>query len=186
MTEEPPSSQHASGSYIVQADRGSAATLNVFNTLSRRFVDPEDRSNLLKLIKSSWISGVLTASLNQTLPIQLNKEIKASVVERSEAARLKDLHQPSGAIPSNQKILEIFEEMERTLLILRAIGHVLAIYAQGIRSIDIVSLKRDAYLGRVQMLRERIPVVYAARSRARVIVSRLLAQGVYKHQVLYT
>ncbi len=124
MSEEQPPSQHAIGSYIAQADRGSTArvNVNVFNNPPSSFVDPRDRSNLLEVVQSSWIAGVLTTSINQTLPIQLNKEIKVGVIERSEAARLAALHQQSSAIPSNKKILEIFEEMGRALLILGGPG----------------------------------------------------------------
>ncbi len=152
MAEERPSSQHASGSYIAQADRGSTATVNVFNTLPRRFVDPGDRSNLLKLVKASWISGVLTASLNQTLAIQLNKEIQVGAVERPEAARLAALHQQSSAISPNKKMLEIFEEMGHTLLILGGAG--------AGKTITMLQLASEAITSAEQNASQPIPVIF--------------------------
>ena len=77
---------------------------------------------LLRRVKQFWIEGVLEKSLINIALIDLGKENQAQAVAHAWEQVLELPDQTRQTVPPNKKIGQIFEEMNRSLLILGAPG----------------------------------------------------------------
>lgn len=77
---------------------------------------------LLAKVKQFWIEGVLEKSVHQVALIDLGKETQAEAVAHAWEQVLELPDQSRQTLPPDKKISQIFEEMNRALLILGAPG----------------------------------------------------------------
>jgi len=83
--------------------------------------EAKDRANLLILlhkVKTFWIEGVLEKSVHNAVLLELGKETKPETVDHPWGMVLELPDQTNQVLPSGTKILEIFEKMNRAMLIL--------------------------------------------------------------------
>ena len=81
-----------------------------------------NRRAMLELVKSFWVKGVLEKSLHGVAMIALGMEERTGAVERPWDMVLRTPGQPSCTLPPDTKIVNVFDEMNRALLILGAPG----------------------------------------------------------------
>lgn len=122
MTKDTPkSTQHAEGSNIAQA-QGPGAIANVITNIFRGSTAEQraqrDRQAMLQLVRNTWVKGVLEQSLHGAAMIELGLEERAEAVERPWDMVLQTPDQPNRQLPPGAKIVDVFDEMNRALLIL--------------------------------------------------------------------
>ena len=84
-------------------------------------VEAEDRRNLLNLldkVKQDWIKDVLEKSIHYEVLIQLGKEARPEMVEHPWGRRVEIPDHDSRLLPQDKKLVEVFDETGRALLIL--------------------------------------------------------------------
>ena len=119
--------------------------------------DVDDRRNkriLLERVKQFWIEGVLEKSLYNMVLLDLGKERQVEAVEHPWERVLELPDQSRQSLPPDKKIGDIFNEMERALLILGEPG-------SG-KTITLLELARDL-ISRVEddeTFNQPIPVVF--------------------------
>ncbi|MGQ0600652.1 MAG: NACHT domain-containing protein [Anaerolineales bacterium] len=69
-----------------------------------------------------WVEDMLENSLHGAVPIALGKQAQAGAVQHPWEMLIATPHQPDRLISPDQPMLEVFDEMQRTLLILGAPG----------------------------------------------------------------
>jgi hypothetical protein len=117
--------------------------------------EARDRRNkriLLEKVRSFWIEGVLERSVHNAVLIDLGKEEIPGVVDHPWDMILQIPNRQRNAIPMGTKILDIFDEMGRSLLILGVPG-------SG-KTITLLELARDAITRAEQDSNCPIPVVF--------------------------
>jgi GTPase SAR1 family protein len=77
-----------------------------------------NRRAMLELVKNTWIKGVLEQSLHGAVLIELGMEERKDAVEYPWDMVLQSLDQPNRPLPRGTKILDVFDEMNGSLLIL--------------------------------------------------------------------
>ncbi len=88
-------------------------------------VEAEERRDLrilLKRVKTFWIEGVLEKSVHNMALIDLGKETQAEAVAHAWEQILELPNQSRQTLPPDKKISQIFDELDRSLLILGAPG----------------------------------------------------------------
>jgi WD40 repeat protein len=86
--------------------------------------ETEERRNLLILlnkVRTFWITGVLEASLHDVAMLELGKELKMEAIDRWMMTLERD-DQPDVILSSGQQVVDIFDQLGGTLLILGAPG----------------------------------------------------------------
>ena len=81
-----------------------------------------DQLILLEKVRTFWVKGVLEKSVHSEALIELGKETRPEAVERAWDMTLELPDQESQGLPPGKKIVEIFDELGRALLILGAPG----------------------------------------------------------------
>ncbi|MCK4449670.1 MAG: NACHT domain-containing protein, partial [Anaerolineae bacterium] len=113
--------QHAEGSGIAQAQGpGAIATVitNIFRGSTAEQRALRNRQATLQLVRNFWVKGVLEQSLHGAAMIELGLEERGDAVERPWDMTLQTPDQPNRSLLPGTKIVDIFDEMNRALLIL--------------------------------------------------------------------
>ena len=113
-----------------------------------------DHLILLNKVREFWVKGVLEKSVHSEALIELGKQEEAYAVERERPwdMALETSEQESRPIPPGKKIIEIFDETDRALLILGAPG-------SG-KTITLLELARDLIARAEADPAQPIPVVF--------------------------
>jgi WD40 repeat protein len=120
-----------------------------------------DRRNqliLLKKVQGFWVEGVLEDSVHRAARIELGKEEQADAVERPWEMVLEAPGAPDRRLPAGKRILDVFDEMGRTLLILGEPG-------SG-KTNTLLELAREAIARAERDATQPIPVVFVLSSWA--------------------
>jgi GTPase SAR1 family protein len=121
VSETPQSTQHAEGHHIAQAQGpGAIATVitNIFRGGTTEQRAMRNRQAMLQLVRNFWVKGVLEQSLHGAAMIELGLEERAEAVERPWDMVLQTPDQPNRPLPPGTKIVDVFDEMNRALLVL--------------------------------------------------------------------
>jgi WD40 repeat protein len=132
----------------------------ITNVFSGGPTEARERRNqlaLLEKVRSFWVEGVLEQSVHSAA-IELHKEMRADAVERPWELVLEAPGAPPRSLPPDERILDVFEEMDRALLILGEPG-------SG-KTITLLQLARDACARAEQDPTQPIPVVFVLSSWA--------------------
>ncbi|MGQ0600820.1 MAG: NACHT domain-containing protein, partial [Anaerolineales bacterium] len=133
-------------------DKISNFIQNIFQVTPTVAETRRDQLILLNKVRTFWVKGVLEKSIHGAALIELSKETQASVVERPWEMVIETPDQPDWPIPPGTPIIQVFDEMERALLILGAPG-------SG-KTITLLELARDL-LDRAEVdPAQPIPVVF--------------------------
>lgn len=81
-----------------------------------------NRRAMLELVKNTWVKGVLEKSLYNEVLIELNMEENPSAVEHPWDMQLQLPNNENRILPSGTSIMEVFDEMNGTMLILGGPG----------------------------------------------------------------
>ncbi|MFN8495692.1 MAG: effector-associated domain EAD1-containing protein [Caldilineaceae bacterium] len=100
--------------------RGSIATSvkNFFFGSSEDTIRVRNRQVMLKLVYDIWVKGVLENSLYNQLLIDLDMEQRPEAVERPWGMVLETPEQASRLLPAGTKMIDVFTELNKSLLIL--------------------------------------------------------------------
>lgn len=77
-----------------------------------------NRKDMLELVKNIWVEGFLKESLHNEVLIRLGLAERKDAVNRSWEAVLRTVEQPNYVLPPGTRIIDVFEKMNRSLLIL--------------------------------------------------------------------
>ncbi|MCB8924033.1 MAG: NACHT domain-containing protein [Ardenticatenaceae bacterium] len=111
-----------------------------------------NRQVVLQNVKNAWIKGILGNSLHHAVYIELGKEYKPEAVQRPWGITLRQSNQPERQIPDDTKIIDVFKENGRSLLILGEPG-------SG-KTITLLHLTRDLIVEAEQDETKPIPLVF--------------------------
>ncbi len=117
--------------------------------------EAKDRANLLILlrkVKTFWIEGVLEKSVHNAVLLELGKETRPEAVEHPWGMVLELPDQTNQVLPPGTKIIDIFEKMNRSILILGEPG-------SG-KTITLLELARDLIICAEADPTQPIPVVF--------------------------
>ncbi|RLI48451.1 MAG: hypothetical protein DRP09_21450 [Candidatus Thorarchaeota archaeon] len=151
----PPSHQQAEGHHIAQAQgAGAIATVitNIFRGSTAEQRALRNRQAMLQLVRNTWIKGVLEQSLHGAAMIELGLEERAEAVERPWDMVVQTPDQPKRPLPPGAKIADVFDEMNRALLVLGEPG-------SG-KTTMLLELARDTIARAEQDPIQPIPVVF--------------------------
>ena len=81
-----------------------------------------NRRTMLQLVRNSWVVGVLEQSLHGAAMMALDLEERTEAVEHPREMVLQASGEPNQPLPSSIQIADIFDRMDRALLILGAPG----------------------------------------------------------------
>ena len=134
---------------------------------------------LLNKVKTFWIEGVLEKSVHNVALIDLNKETQAEAVAHAWEQVLELPDQSRQTLPPHKKISQIFEEMNRALLILGEPGCG--------KTITLLQLTRDL-IGQAEQdknFAQPIPVVFNLSSwrEEELLLDWLVAELSAKYQI---
>lgn len=135
----------------VAIGKGARATVNIFR-------DPADerrlrnRQAMLKLVHDFWIEGVLHQSLHNRVLIQITLTARQEAVQRPWNRLLHTPQRPNQILPPEMRMIEIFDEMARSLLILGAPG--------AGKTTALLELARDAIERAQRDITQPIPVIF--------------------------
>lgn len=153
------------------------------SSTTRRPVDPERYKLLLllKKVKSFWIEGVLAKSVHALVLLELGKVMDVEAIDHPwgrEVQLLNHLNDHPQPLPPDKKISQIFEELNRAMLILGAPG-------SG-KTITLLELARDLIaLAEAEHSVAPIPVVLNLSSwtKGQPLIEWLLTELASKYQI---
>jgi hypothetical protein len=123
------SGQVAIGEHIIQIGdvHGSEVTIGqrITNFISGSVEQQRaqrNRRTMLQLVKNTWVVGVLEQSLHSAAMIALGLEERTEAVEHPWEMILRASGEPNQPLPPSTRIADIFDSMDRALLILGAPG----------------------------------------------------------------
>lgn len=137
-----------------------------------------DQLILLGKVKGFWVKGVLEKSVHKEALIELGKQTQIEAVEHPWEVMLKTPEQGNQPLPPEKKIVEIFDELGRNLLILGAPG-------SG-KTITLLELARDLVARAESDPAQPIPVVFNLSTwaeRRQPLAEWLTAELSVKYQV---
>lgn len=135
---------------------------------------------LLEKVKQFWVKGVLEKSVHSRVLLELGKEIDVGVVEHPWERVLELPNQVKQALPPDRRILDIFDEMGRALLILGEPG-------SG-KTITLLELARDLinHAEQDRTFSQPIPVVFNLSSwtdKGQPLVDWMVSELSAKYQI---
>jgi len=110
------------------------------------------RQDLLKRVKNAWIKNVLEQSLHEEVLIELDLEERRDAVLNRQGIELQRPGHPNHLLPPGTKIMDAFDKMGQTLLIMGEPG-------SG-KTTMLLKLARDAITCAEKDPKRRIPVVF--------------------------
>jgi energy-coupling factor transporter ATP-binding protein EcfA2 len=81
-----------------------------------------NRWRLLKLVRSTWIDGMLDASLHHAVWVDLHLQKQPSALDNSWRLMVQELASAPRPLPAGTSIIQVFDEADEELLILGAPG----------------------------------------------------------------
>ncbi|MBN1813062.1 MAG: NACHT domain-containing protein [Anaerolineae bacterium] len=111
-----------------------------------------NRQAMLQLVRNTWVKGVLEQSLHSAAMIELGMEERADAVERPWDMVVRMPGQPNLRLPKGTKIIDVFDQMNHSLLILGEPG-------SG-KTTVLLDLARDSIDRAEQDPTQPIPVVF--------------------------
>ena len=80
--------------------------------------EERERQDMLELVKNSWVKGVLEHTLHDEVLIELGLEERRDAVLNLQGIELQTPGKPNRLLPPGTEIVDVFDEMGQTLLIL--------------------------------------------------------------------
>ena len=80
--------------------------------------EKRNRQSMLELVSNSWVKGVLEQSLHDEVLIELGLEERRDAVLNRQGMKLQRPGHPNRQLPPGTKVIDVFDEMGQTLLIL--------------------------------------------------------------------
>ncbi len=114
--------------------------------------EKRNRQSMLELVSNSWVKGVLEQSLHDEVLIELGLEERRDAVYNRQGIELQRPGHPKQMLPQGMKIMDVFDEMGQTLLILGEPG-------SG-KTTMLLELARDTIARAEEDPKHRIPVVF--------------------------
>ena len=114
--------------------------------------EERNRQDMLELVRNSWVKGVLEQSLPDEVLIELGLEERRDAVLNRQGMELQRPGHPKQMLPQGMKIMDVFDEMGQTLLILGEPG-------SG-KTTMLLELARDTIARAEEDPKHRIPVVF--------------------------
>ncbi len=173
------------GTYLAGEVRGDVIEGNKIITTVYQAPPPAeaaDRHNLAILlgkVKQFWIEGVLEKSVYTIALIDLGKETQAQAVAHAWEQVLELPDQSRQTLPPDKKISQIFDEMNRTLLILGEPGSGKTITLLQLARDLIAQAEQDPGFG------QPVPVIFnlSTWSRGQSLLAWLVAELSAKYQI---
>jgi eukaryotic-like serine/threonine-protein kinase len=91
---------------------------NVISTIPENRYYCRNRSKMLEKVQVFWIKGVLENSLHNALMIELGLETRSVAIEQPWNLLTQLSDQTQQRLPDNTKILDVYDQVDRSLLIL--------------------------------------------------------------------
>jgi eukaryotic-like serine/threonine-protein kinase len=140
------------GGDVVGRDKTIIQTItNIFQGDTARR-DQRNRRNMLELVKNTWVEGVLEKSLYHEMMIDLGLEERPGEVQRPWDMTLQMPDHENRPLPPGTKIMQVFDDLNRALLILGEPG-------SG-KTTMLLELARDTIARAEQDPMQPIPVVF--------------------------
>lgn len=114
--------------------------------------EERNRQDMLELVRNSWVKGVLERSLNDEVLIELGLEERRDAVYNRQGMELQRTGKPNRLLPPGTKVIDVFDEMGQTLLIMGEPG-------SG-KTTLLLELARDTIARAEKDQKHRIPVVF--------------------------
>jgi len=114
--------------------------------------EERERQDMLELVKNSWVKGVLEHTLHDEVLIELGLEERRDAVLNLQGIELQTPGKPNRLLPPGMEIVDVFDEMGQTLLILGEPG-------SG-KTTLLLKLARDTIARAEKYPKHRIPVVF--------------------------
>jgi predicted ATPase len=114
--------------------------------------EERNRERMLELVKNSWVKGVLEQSLHEEVLIELGLEERKDAVLNRQGMELQRTGKPNRLLPAGTKVMDVFDEVGQTLLILGEPG-------SG-KTTLLLELARDTIDRAEKDPKHRIPVVF--------------------------
>lgn len=161
----PDTDKHSSVSIgdILSGIRSSIAERDVIFGPTEQQQAMRNRRALLEMVKNTWIKGVLEQSLHSVVMTELEMEERTDAVERPWDMVLRIPGQEDREIPPGTQIIDVFNEMNGSLLILGEPG-------SG-KTTMLLDLARDAIARAEEDPTQPIPVFFNLSFRAGVLRS---------------
>lgn len=93
-------------------------TISLTSEKTKSASEERERRKLLKRVKDNWIKNVLERSLNDEVLIELGLEERKDVIYNRQGIELQMPDHPNRPLPPGTKIMDVFDEVGQTLLIL--------------------------------------------------------------------
>jgi DNA polymerase III delta prime subunit len=135
------------GSFVVSDHRSSFTSEE---TKSAR--EKHKRQHMLELVKNSWVKDVLEQSLHEEVLIELGLEERRDAVLNRQGIELQRPGKPNRVLQPGTQIVDVFDEMGKTMLILGEPG-------SG-KTTMLLELARDTIARAEEDAKHRIPVVF--------------------------
>jgi len=135
------------GSLFVSDHRSSPTSEKTKSAREER-----NRKGMLELVRNSWVEGVLEQSLHEAVLIKLGLEEQRGAVCNRQGIELQTPSKPNRLLPPGTEIVDVFDEMGQTLLILGEPG-------SG-KTTMLLELARDTIARAEEDPKHPIPVVF--------------------------
>jgi len=93
-------------------------TISLTSEKTKSTREERNRGRMLELVKNSWVKDVLERSLNDEVLIELGLEEQGDAVLNRQGIELQTPGKPNRLLPPGTKVVDVFDEMGQTLLIL--------------------------------------------------------------------
>jgi GTPase SAR1 family protein len=93
-------------------------TISLTSEKTKSAREERNRQGMLELVRNSWVKGVLEQSLHGEVLIELGLEERKDAVLNRQGMELQRTGKPNRLLPVGAKIMDVFDEMGQTLLIL--------------------------------------------------------------------
>jgi GTPase SAR1 family protein len=113
--------------------------------------EERNRQGMLELVRNSWVEGVLEQSIHEAVPIKHGLEERRGAV-LNQGIELQTPGKPNRLLPPGTKVMDVFDEIGQTLLILGEPG-------SG-KTTLLLKLARDTIARAEKDAKHRIPVVF--------------------------
>ncbi|MHC1574848.1 MAG: NACHT domain-containing protein [Candidatus Methanogasteraceae archaeon] len=114
--------------------------------------EKHNRQHMLELVKNSWVKDVLEQSLHEEVLIELGLEERRDAVLNRQGIELQRPGKPNRMLQPGAQIVDVFDEMGKTLLIIGEPG-------SG-KTTMLLELARDTIARAEEDAKNRIPVVF--------------------------